>query len=106
MSDLEPVDAKLLDAVVKEHLHNVHLPTPPGLFDKHLCIRNFKLEPNVCENAIRNLMRLGLLKAGVVTGGISMGGHAVSSYKDTELFGVTQLGVDFYHAVNLTPAKN
>jgi Abortive infection alpha len=105
LSDLEPEDAKLVDVVVKEHLVLQKRPKPPGLFDKELCTKNLKLDPNVCENAVRNLMRLGLLKPGVVTGGVSVGNHPLSSYKDTDLFGVTQMGVDFYHAVNLEPKK-
>jgi hypothetical protein len=106
LSDLEPVDARLLDVVVKEYLVLEKGPTPPSLFDKNLCIKNLKLDPKVCENAIRNLMRLGLLKPGVVVGGVKMGAHPLSSYKDTDLFGVTQMGVDFFHAVNLEPVKH
>ena len=65
-----------------------------------------KLPINDCENAIRNLIRLGLFKPGIVPGGLQYGEHVVGAYKDTELFGVTQLGVDFYNAVNLLPSKN
>jgi hypothetical protein len=67
---------------------------------------NTRLPANVCENAVRNLIRLGLFKPGVVAGGISMGKHAVSSYKDTEMFDVTQMGVDFFHAVNDAPTRS
>ena len=71
-----------------------------SLFSRDKLSKNTKIPGDVVENAVRNLIRLGLLKPGVVTGGISMGEHPVSSYKDTELFGVTGLGVDFFYAVN------
>jgi hypothetical protein len=44
-------------------------------------------------------MRLGLVKPGTVKGGMSFGEHTVSAYKDTEMFGVTGLGVAFHKAV-------
>jgi hypothetical protein len=42
---------------------------------------------------------LGLIKPGVITGGVAVGDHALSSYKDTELFSPTLLGLDFHDAV-------
>jgi hypothetical protein len=44
-------------------------------------------------------MRLGLLKARTVQGGMTFGEHTVSAYKDTEMFGVTGLGIAFHKAV-------
>lgn len=98
LADMEAVDAQILDLLVREHL--VSGKMPEQLFVMEKLVVNTRIPANVCENAVRNLITLGLLKPGVVTGGILMGEHAVSSYKDTEMFGVTQMGVDFFHAVN------
>jgi Abortive infection alpha len=98
LSDLEPVDAALMDFVIK-----LYLRSQSPLFLQGGISQAMKLEPAVCENSIRNLLRLGLLKPGVVqVKGISAGGHTASSYMDTDAVSVTQLGVDFYHAVNLS----
>lgn len=105
LADLEPVDAKILDILVREYLE---MPSDRDslLFIKDNLVKGYKLPAHVVENSVRNLMRLGLIKPGVVTGSVSMGGHRVSSYKDTEMFQVTGLGVDFFHAVNDAPPKS
>lgn len=105
LADMEPVDAKILDILVREYL------AMPSDGDSHLfvtetLVKGYKLPAHVVENAVRNLMRLSLIKPGVVTGGISIGTHAVSSYKDTEMVQVTGLGVDFFRAVNDAPSKS
>ena len=51
------------------------------------------------ENSVRNLMRLGLFKPGTIEGSMSFGEHAVSAYKDTEMFNGTGLGIAFHKAV-------
>ena len=99
LADMEPVDTQLFDFVVREYLA-IAENGEKSLFSRKKLSQNTSIPGNVVENAVRNLIRLGLLKPGVVTGGISMGEHPVSSYKDTELFGVTGLGLDFYYAVN------
>jgi hypothetical protein len=40
-----------------------------------------------------------LFKPGTVQGGLSFGEHDVSAYKDTEMFGLTNLGIIFHQAV-------
>ncbi|MDE3240568.1 MAG: DUF4393 domain-containing protein [Paracoccaceae bacterium] len=99
LADMEPVDTQIFDIVVREYLAIVG-NGEESLFSREKLSKSTRVPEDVVENAVRNLIRLGLLKPGVVTGGISMGEHRVSSYKDTELFGVTALGVDFFHAVN------
>jgi hypothetical protein len=99
---MEPIDAKILDTLVKEYLDLEPKERADSLFVKELLIKEMKLEEGTCESALRNLIRLGVLKPGVVSSaGVKFGDHPVSSYKDTEMVGVTALGVDFYHAVNL-----
>jgi hypothetical protein len=104
LADMEAVDAQVLDLLVREHLASGK--NHGQLFVMEKLVANTGIHANVCENAVRNLIRLGLLKPGVVAGGISMGEHAISSYKDTEMFDVTQMGVDFFHAVNDAPTQS
>ncbi len=101
LGDMEAVDARILDLLVKEHLATAAEKRDGTLFVKELMVKEMKLDERVCENALRNLMRLGVIKPGVVTGGVLVGDHALSAYKDTEMVGITPLGEDFYHAVNL-----
>lgn len=99
LADLEPVDARILDMIVKEYL-SLSGDKSAVLFELRKLIDSTKLSPAVTESAVRNLMRLGLFKPGVVSGGAKIGDHELSSYKDTKMFGVTGLGIDFFHAVN------
>jgi len=98
LGDMEAIDARILDVIVREHINNGG--TSSSLYSREKLTGHFRLAANEVENSIRNLMRLGLFKPGVVEGGVSMGGHKVSSYKDTEIFGVTGLGIDFFYAVS------
>ena len=99
---MEPVDALILDSLVKEYLDLEPEQRERALFVKASLTAELKLDETTCENALRNLIRLGVLKPGVFSSdGVRIGDHEISSYKDTEMVGVTQLGVDFYHAVNL-----
>jgi hypothetical protein len=97
---MEPIDAHVLDLIIREYV-----ALPPDERDKALFVLA-KLSSNIgvaladCENSVRNLMRLGLLKPGTVQGGLSFGEHTVSAYKDTEMFGVTNLGVIFHQSVS------
>lgn len=99
LADMEPIDSHILDSVVREYLA-IEENRGQRLFSKDKLVENTKIPGEVGENAVRNLIRLGLFKPGVVTGGVLMGDHPISSYKDTELFAVTGLGVDFFYAVN------
>jgi Abortive infection alpha len=103
LADMEPIDATILDLVVKLYIGQTD---KSALYDRTKLAGAIKISVADCENAIRNLIRLGLFKPGVVPGGLQFGEHVVSAYKDTELFGVTQLGVDFFKAVNLEALKN
>jgi hypothetical protein len=100
LADMEVLDTLVLDSIAREYLALPDDRKKAALFVKDLMIKEMKLLENDCENSIRNLMRLGLFKPGNVTGGVSIGDHRVLSYKDTEMFGITAMGLDFYHAVN------
>lgn len=102
LGDMEPVDTLVLDSMVKEYLDLKPEERERALFVKALVASGLKLDETTCENALRNLIRLGVLKPGVVSSEAAMiGDHEIASYKDTEMVGITQLGVDFHHAVNL-----
>jgi hypothetical protein len=98
LGDMEALDVLILNKVVGEHLASKG--QPKALYGKAKLAEATKVPINECENSIRNLIRLGLFKPGVVTGSIKMGGHNLTAYKDTESFDVTPMGVDFYYAVN------
>lgn len=100
LADLEPIDARILDVVVLEYGQLAANQRATALFDKTKVSTQLPLLIDECEVALRNLMRLGLIKPGVITGGVSVGDHALGSYKDTELFAPTLLGVQFHKAVN------
>jgi Abortive infection alpha len=98
LADMEPIDGRLLDVIVQ-----TYDGTPDKnnlLFDLSKVQQALSISAIDCENAVRNLFRLGVLKPGVVvTSGINLGGYAPTVYRDTELFGLTQLGLAFHAAV-------
>ncbi|MCG8505382.1 MAG: DUF4393 domain-containing protein [Sphingomonadales bacterium] len=100
LSDIEPIDAHILDVVVGEYRAAPEANRQDLLFARANVVRNLRLDANDCEVSLRNLLRLGLIRPGVVTGGVYMGEHQVSAYKDTELFSLTLLGIEFHDAVN------
>lgn len=99
LSDIEPIDAQILDVVIKEYQSISEADRDKSLFDRSKLVVNLGSTHDDCEVSLRNLMRLGLIKPGVVTGGISIGDHSVGSYKDTEMFAPTLLGIEFHAAV-------
>ena len=99
LGDMNPVDVLILDTICKEWL-SLPEDKKDTLFDRSKIANAFKIELKECEISLRNLLRLGCLKPGVVVGkGLSLGGHNPSSYKDTELVGITELGIALYHSI-------
>lgn len=99
LSDIEPIDARILDTVIREYLAMPQDTKDDSLFVLAKLSANMGVPLIECENVVRNLMRLGLLKPGTVQGGLTFGEHSVSAYKDTEMFGVTNLGITFHQSV-------
>jgi hypothetical protein len=99
LADIEPIDARILDMIVREYGAFPDAVKSKVLFELAKVSANIGLALSDCENSVRNLMRLGLLKPGTVEGGMSFGAHTVSAYKDTEMFGMTGLGIAFHRAV-------
>lgn len=101
LQDLEPTDVLILDTLVREYKNLDAKTKDSALFDKLRISSQLAIDPTQCEISLRNLLRLGCLKPGVVTSSnIRVGGHSPTSYKDTELVGITALGLEFYEAVN------
>lgn len=100
LSDMEPVDVLVLDRVIKDYSSTKPEEQKNVNFIKAKIAIALSIDDLQCELALRNLIRLGCLKPGVVQGGIFMGGHSISAYKDTEWVGLTALGIDFYKAVS------
>jgi hypothetical protein len=99
LADIEPIDARILDLIVREYLSFPEQDRSQLLSVLVILSENIGVPLLDCENSVRNLMRLGLFKPGTVQGGMSFGEHAVSAYKDTEMFAVTALGLAFHKAV-------
>ncbi len=99
LADVEAIDARILNMVVREFEAMQPDQRAKSLFVLTKLQANLGIPLEECENSVRNLMRLGLLKAGTVQGGMTFGEHTVSAYKDTEMFGVTGLGIAFHKAV-------
>ncbi|MEM6780332.1 MAG: Abi-alpha family protein [Pseudomonadota bacterium] len=100
LSEIDPLDALILDTITIQHQKAELEGTELGLFDRSKICSNLNIDLKDCELSLRNLMRLGCITPGVVTGAISMGDHRVASYKDTELFSLTELGLSFHKAVS------
>ncbi len=101
LSDLESIDVLILDTIIKQYRRLNDNDKTTVLFDKSIIAKNLKVDLVKCEISLRNLIRLGCIKPGVTTSkNITFGNHGVSSYKDTELVGITALGEEFYKAVS------
>ncbi len=58
-----------------------------------------KISTDTIDLSLLNLMRLGCVTPGVVSGATSIGGHKLSSYKGTELIHLSPLGLSLVLAV-------
>lgn len=105
LSDMQPIDVLILESIMNEYLKLDNSKKNGVLFDRYKIQAAFRLNPDACEISLRNLIRLGCLKPGVIiTDGFSFGNehvsHNLTVYKDIELVGVTAFGEEFYKAVS------
>jgi hypothetical protein len=102
LADMEALDVLILDSVVKEYMSCSESEKDNALFDRDLLTANLaSSDPNQCDVSLRNLIRLGCFKPGVINSeGAKIGQYQLSSYQDTKFIGVTSLGVELYKAVN------
>ncbi len=103
LEDMNPLDVFILDNVCEQYLssNNGNKKKISTLFfDQEKIISSLKIKPEECKISLRNLLRLGCIKPGIIVGsGLSLGGHHPSSYKDIELFNVTELGIALYKSI-------
>jgi hypothetical protein len=100
LEDMNPVDVLILDTICKEWLSLPENKKNNTLFDRSKITNALQIESKECEISLRNLIRLGLFKPGVITQtNIVVGGNSPSSYKDTELVGITELGIALYQSI-------
>ena len=96
LSELEPLDVFIIEmsftALSSNHRE--------ALADLRLVCKSTKESADNVAISVRNLIRLGLLKPGVVIAdGVMFGNHKLASYKDIDLFGITELGIAFVKAM-------
>jgi hypothetical protein len=100
LSELEPIDARILDLIVPEYLGWRERERTNALFDRKKVAAIIGLTEEQTDVCLRNLFRLGLIKPGIIVGGMSFGDHPVGAYKDLELFDLTGMGIAFHKAVS------
>lgn len=100
-ADFEAIDVLVLDTICKDYHALPDGLKSQTLFDSNKIAQILKMNKVHLEILLRNLIRLGCVKPGVLTSnGVNIGGHGVSSYKDIEIIGITELGLDLYKATN------
>tara|TARA_R100000322_G_scaffold167388_2_gene135195 strand:- start:23593 stop:24300 length:708 start_codon:yes stop_codon:yes gene_type:complete len=101
LAELEPIDAQIAQLVVAEYLRSPASSRDQQLFDLARLASALGIPRVEAEISVRNLLRLGVFKPGVVSSqSISFGNNQLSSYKDADLFGVTVLGIEFVKSVS------
>jgi hypothetical protein len=101
LDDMESIDVLILDV---SHDGLVHLPDHRLVILDQL-VKVLKVPRKAAAISVRNLIRLGLLKPGVVVAeGVRAGQHPLTSYKDIEQYGITELGIAFVAATRPRPA--
>ena len=102
LADVEPIEAKIMqtlfDSITVGQL-NTSLLIDSTKVQSHL-----KISASETVLALRNLLRLGLIKPGVVEikteGTLEIkGGFSLSSYQGIRLFQITELGLEFSKAI-------
>lgn len=102
LSEMNITDVKIFDVISKE-FYNIARTNKleEYLFSREKLSIALSLSERDIEVSLRNLLRLGCIKPGVMLdNGIRFGGSPLTVYKDTELFNITELGLDFFKAVN------
>lgn len=91
LDTLEPVDVKIFDDINKYCLNHT---------EKYNLMLSLDNSDFSTKESLNVLLSLGLITYGVsVTPGISIGGHAPTTFHGLESFKVTEMGQSFYKAV-------
>ena len=95
------LDARILDTIVDEYLGFAPEKQTEALFSQSLLIGELQVDAGTVAISLRNLLRLGLMKPGVIrSDSMRVGNESTTFYKDIDLFSPTELGVAFHRAVN------
>jgi len=100
LSELNALDAYIINVVASEYAKLDNEKKQTVLFARAKLTETLHYPEKEIEISLRNMMRLGCIKAGVVEGGLSIGDHRLSSYKDTELFQISELGLAFHESIS------
>lgn len=101
LKEMEAIDVRILYTVFTEKMTRFADKPLSGVhFDKTIITQILQAPSAAVEVSLLNLMRLGCIKPGIITGGISMGSEPVTIYKGTDLFHLSELGVALYQAVS------
>lgn len=96
LGELEPIDLLILDSAFTTMASN-HTQLLADLTQVAFSLRIRRKHAAI---SVRNLIRLGIFRPGVVVAnGVTYDGHALSSYKDIDQFGLTELGIAFVEAM-------
>jgi len=122
LEDMNPIDVLILDTICKIWLLLPKDEQNNTLFDQSKIIIALGINEKECELSFRNLIRLGCIKPGVIIGEntsaieaniansnapqiyrtvFSQLNKSIPTYKDTELVGLTELGLEFYKATSI-----
>lgn len=100
LKELEPLDVRILSNIANKKIEK----SPDEKFNEVLFERSgIAAELNETENTVElslmNLIRLGCITPGFVSGAVRMGGHNLSAYKGTELISLSPLGLSMVLAM-------
>ncbi|UTW56690.1 Abi-alpha family protein [Kordiimonas sp. SCSIO 12610] len=102
LKELEQIDVMILNTIFNDKVRTVASEKLDDvLYDKSKIIKGFNFSPEAVELSLLNLMRVGCIKPGVIVNpGIAMGGQPATAYKGTDMFHLSQLGLNLCQAVS------
>lgn len=104
LKEMEPLDVRILSSFANEKLTNhPRAQFSEVYFDRANVAKGFNVTVDTVDLSLLNLMRLGCVTPGVISGGVSIGDHKLSSYKGTELVHLSPLGLSLVLAVQSGP---
>ena len=99
LRQLEPLEVVILRSLYKQSPDSIAGGNEP-LFSKQKIGEALKIEGRRAEIALLSLMRLGLVKPGLVPGPMTFGEFRVDAYMGTEMIHLSELGRELVRAVS------
>lgn len=101
LKEMEAIDVHILNVVFTDKISNFSNEALSAVrFSKAKITQALNLPEQMIEISLLNLMRLGCIKPGIVTGGVSMGSMPITIYEGTTNFHLSDLGVSLCSAVS------